>query len=192
MRKLSQIIQRISNLRTFFILLAAVIILIIVPDFFKTPISPLKFEEYSHGLKMLDMTINYSPEVAYNLIEKYGKQAIEYYLYVMEPFDVLIPALMGLFLCVTCTILLRNIIKSKYLSIIYIFPISGWLFDYMENAGVITMLTKYPSRIDLVARITNLFTMTKSILGTVSIIIICFGTLANVFYKYRKISSRCN
>jgi hypothetical protein len=183
MSKLSKSIKRISNLRTFFILLAAVIILIIVPDFFKTPISPLKFEEYSRGLKMLDMTINYSPEDAYNLIENYGKQAIAYYLYVMQPFDVLIPAILGLFLCVTITLLLRNIIKDKYLTIIYIFPIIGWLLDYMENVGVITMLINYPSRIIIVARITNLFTIIKAIFSTVNIIIICISILVNIFYK---------
>jgi hypothetical protein len=183
MSKLSKTIQRISNIRTFFILLAAVIILIIVPDFFKTPISPLKFEEYSHGLKMLDMTINYSPENAYNLIDNYGKQAISYYLYVMEPFDVLIPAIFGLFLCVASTLLLRNMIKEKYLTIIYIFPILGWLFDYMENVGVITMLTNYPTRLISVARITNLFTSAKALFSTLSIFIICISILVNVFNK---------
>lgn len=191
MSKLSQVIQRISNLRMFFILLAAVIILIVIPDFFKVPISPLRFEEYSHGLKMLDMTVNYSPEDAYNLIENYGRQAITYYLYVMEPFDVLIPAAMGLFLCVTSTVALRNIMKAKYLTIIYIFPILGWLFDYMENAGVIVMLTNYPSRLIFVARITNLFSVAKSIFDTVSILIICIGIFIKTFNKYKK-CSRCN
>lgn len=185
MRKLSHIMQRISNLRTLFLLFAFVVLMIIVPDFIKTPISPLKFEEYSKGLKMLDMTINYSPEEAYNLIENYGKQAIEYYLYVMEPIDVLIPAIMGLFLCVIYTITLRNMVTNKYITYAYIFPILGCVFDYMENVGVITMLTNYPSKLVLVARITNFFTMAKSIFVTVSILIACFSTLVKVFSKLK-------
>jgi hypothetical protein len=103
----------------------------------------------------------------------------------MEPFDVLIPAVMGLFLCVTSTLVLRNVMKAKYLTIIYIFPILGWLLDYMENAGVIVMLTNYPSRIILAAKITNLFTMAKSIFDTVSILIICIGIFIKTFNKYK-------
>jgi hypothetical protein len=141
---------------------------------------------------MLDMTINYSPEDAYNLIGNYGKQAISYYLYVMEPFDVLIPALMGLFICVTCTVILRNIVNNKYLTIIYVSSTLGCLLDYMENVGVITMLTNYPSKLVIVARITNLITMAKSILSTVNILIVCFSTLVYVFHKYLRKRSRCN
>jgi len=175
MKKISQAILKISNLKVFLILLAAVIVLVIVPDFVKIPISNLKFEEYSHGIKMLDLTAHYTPEQAYSLLDNYGAQARNYYLYFMEPLDVFVPAIMGLILSVSATLIYKRIIKEKHLIFIQIVPLMGWLFDYLENIGVITMLINYPARLFSVARVTNIFTNAKNLFNMASIIILFLG-----------------
>ncbi|MDP4094392.1 MAG: hypothetical protein Q8920_13635 [Bacillota bacterium] len=183
MSKIHNFFLRLSNKKVLLILFILVVLLVIIPDFIKVPVGPLKFEEYSHGIKMIDMTTNYSPSTVYNMVENYGAKARNYYIYVMEPFDVLVPAIMGLFLAGTITLLFKKANKHKLVLLLQVIPLLGWVFDYLENIGVITILVNYPHKLITVVKAANLFTTAKGIFDTAGICIVCIGLILWVYDK---------
>jgi hypothetical protein len=49
--------------------------------------------------------------------------------------------------------------------------------DYLENAGIVTMLLSYPRQLDGVAQAANVFTVTKSFLTWPELILMLIGLL---------------
>lgn len=177
-----KIIDKISNIRNFFILMILSALLIVILDFIKeSPVSLIQFEKITKGTRLLDMTINYSPEKAYEMMESYGKEGRRYYLHRIEPIDTLLPASYSLFLTVIITLIFKMLPAGKYLNRLQLVPILAGLFDYLENCCIIIMLLNYPARLLAVAKISNVFTMAKTILILLSILIIFTGLVLLLF-----------
>jgi hypothetical protein len=51
------------------------------------------------------------------------------------------------------------------------------IVDYLENAGIVTLLLSYPRRLDIVAQAANMFTVAKFALSQVELILIAIGLL---------------
>ena len=67
-------------------------------------------------------------------------------------------------------------------------PVVVGLFDYLENAGIITMLVNYPDFSKGLVAITSLFTLAKSILTTIYFVLLIVMT-ALYLLKRRQTSS---
>lgn len=66
-------------------------------------------------------------------------------------------------------------------------PILRGIFDYLENIGIIVMLSIYPKFFSNIANITNIFSILKSIFTTIFFILLLIGIVAFVVKKIKKV-----
>jgi len=143
-----------------------------------------KVLEYSGGMKILDLIpTGYNTEYAQRLLETLGETGREIYSFQQIPLDMIYP---GLF-AVSFSLLLAFLLKKTFpltseIQNLAIIPIFVGLFDYMENIGIIIMLTSYPDFYAWVASITNIFSISKSLLTTIVFVLIIIS-LVRIFVR---------
>ena len=110
----------------------------------------------------LDMQSSYSPERAYQLIDSYGKEGRQYYVLIELTLDLIYPILNALMFSTLTIYLFRRVfmLDSFWQKLPLLGPIV-MIVDYLENAGIVTMLLSYPRRLDVVAQAANMFTVAK-------------------------------
>ncbi len=142
------------------IIIALFALLVLFEVLFMQILGP-RFLELSNGTNLLDMTTFYSADQAYEMIENYGPDGRAFYNYVQLA-DLFFPVVYTLFFAALLTYLLkrRNLLETRWRRLA-LFPLLAGLCDWLENAGIFTMLHLYPARMDTVATFTNLFCMVK-------------------------------
>lgn len=128
-----------------------------------------KTMNFSNGMKLLDMMpTGYDWEYVNKLFETLGEKGREIYLYNQIPIDMIYPFLFGVSYCLVFAFILKKMNKLDtsyfYLSLL---PIVAGVADYLENFGIISMLIGFPDLSQIVVRMTNLFTIIKSISTTI-------------------------
>jgi hypothetical protein len=124
---------------------------------------------YANGLELLDlMPGGYDMVYVTNLLTTLGEKGRTVYLHYQIPVDMVYPFLFGISNCLLLTFLLKKLDKYNtaffYLCLL---PIVTGIADYLENIGIISMLTNYPYLSDSTVVMTNLCTITKGIAGAV-------------------------
>jgi len=105
---------------------------------------------------LLDLTINYSPDIAYAKLTAYGEQGRYAYRLFLDYVDSVFPG--------------RPIWqKLSYLTL------GTTVFDYAENFCFLAMLRDYPQRLDGVAQVANIFTLTKWAFAVFSMVLVIIG-----------------
>jgi hypothetical protein len=138
--------------------------------------------EHSGGMKILDlMPTGYNTEYAQKLFETLGETGREIYLFQQIPLDMIYP---GLF-AVSFSLLLAFLFKKAFpvtskIQNLAIVPIFAGLFDYLENIGIIIILTSYPDFYAWVVSVTNIFSISKSLLTTLVFVLIIIS-LVRIF-----------
>ena len=130
------------------------------------------------GFETLDFQSSYSPERAYQLIDSYGEEGRQYYALIELTLDLIYPILNALMFSTLTIYLFRRIFPPD--SFWQKLPLLGpivMIVDYLENAGIVTMLLSYPRRLDVVAQAANVFTVAKFSLSYLEMILIVIGLL---------------
>lgn len=181
-------VKRISNIKGFIVLFVLFILFLIIPDFVKeAPISLPKFHEITNGTKILDQTFNYTPDEAYDMLESYGEKGRDYYLFkILLLLDIMIPVIYSLFNAVLLTIIFKKIFVHKWIDRFIIIALMAGVVDYIENVFEIILVVNYPTRLDIIARVSNILTLTKSLLTGLSYILIICGLVLLCINKIRK------
>ena len=65
-------------------------------------------------------------------------------------------------------------------------PVGVWLFDMLENTGIVSMLLMYPSRPDVMAWLTMLFGSFKWAFFIVTIGLVLVGLVKAAMNEFRK------
>jgi len=147
---------------------------------------------YANGMKILDlMPTGYSADYAKRLFDELGVAGRDYYLFRQIPLDMIYPFLYA----VTYSLLLTYLFKKSFnpeskLLFLNIIPLFGGFFDYLENIGIIIMLASYPNFSVLLANVTNLFSLFKSISTTLFFILLIIEIVGFIIIKFRKAQSR--
>ena len=134
----------------------------------------------------LDLMFFYTPQTAYEMVANYGDYRSTYRV-VELTVDIVYPIVYTLFFSLLLTWLFnKNLDAESKIQKLNILPFGAGLFDLLENLGIVTMLSVYPSTPAIVAWITTIFTMAKwSFLG-VSILLMIIGTLVPITKLFRK------
>lgn len=133
--------------------------------------------EYSNGMRLFDLQpMGYSAEYARNLLDTLGQEGRAAYLFRQIPIDMIYPFLFA----IAYSLLLALVFKKGFspesgMHALCLVPIAAGLFDYLENIGIIAMLSIYPGFSDSLARLTNLFSVSKSIFTTLFFILLFVG-----------------
>jgi len=145
-----------------------------------------KVVELSGGMKILDMLpTGYSPEYVNSLMSNLGPEGRHAYLFYQLPLDMVYPALFGLSNCLIIAYFLRklNRLEGRFISLCYL-PLLAGIFDYCENLGIISILKTFPQNPETLSQITNVFSISKSLLTTISLSTIIILLLIWGFRKF--------
>jgi len=143
--------------------------------------------EYSNGMKVLDnQPTGYSSEYAHQLFDTLGEKGRSEYLFKQIPIDMIYPGLFALAYSLLLFYLFKKSFKlNKKIYILSLVPIVAGLFDYLENIGIIVMISIYPQFLSSIANITNIFSLAKSLFTTLFFVLLIVGVVTLIVKKIR-------
>lgn len=94
---------------------------------------------------VIDLTIGYDPARTLRMVADYGPPARAYYAQTELTADVAYPVVYSLLFAVILTLLFRNKAYRPF-QWVTLLPFAVLLFDYLENAAIVGLLTTYPAQ----------------------------------------------
>ena len=146
-----------------------------------------KVMQYSGGMKILDMLpTGYSANYVQELFAALGEVGRSTYLFQQIPLDLFYPGLFGITYTLLLTLIFKTIFqKENKFRILSLTPVFAGAFDYLENAGIIIMLTIYPTFKPWLASLTNIFSVLKSFSITFVFIVLIIAIIVLISQKIR-------
>ena len=129
---------------------------------------------FSGELKLLDMMpTGYDLDYNNALFSALGEKGRETYLYQQIPVDMIYPFLFGISNSLILAFFLNKMGKLDSVFFYFVLlPLIAGMADYLENIGIVLMLTSFPDVSSGVASLTNVFSITKSITTTIFFIVL--------------------
>jgi hypothetical protein len=130
----------------------------------------------------IDLAFHYSVDQVYEWIELYGEEGRRRYMIGELTVDFIYPLVYTALFCGLIGFFTQVKDKGRYSNLAAL-PMVIWLFDMLENTGIVTMLYRYPEKLHLVASVTAWFT---SIKWTLAIVVILITLVLGIRYAYLK------
>ena len=135
----------------------------------------------------LDLMFFYTPEKAFAMIEKYGEAGRALYMKIELTADIIYPIIYTLFYGLLLSWLFQRAFKPESKMQRYnVMPVGAWLFDLLENGGIVSMLTMYPSQPTVLAWLTMLFGSLKWLFAFASIGLALYALARAAMNGFRK------
>ncbi|WP_431106668.1 hypothetical protein [Winogradskyella poriferorum] len=147
-----------------------------------------KTMEFSNGMKLLDMMpLGYDLVYINTLFETLGENGRQVYLTNQLPVDMIYPFLFGISYCLLIGFFLKKLNKlDSFFFYLCFLPLIEGIADYLENFGIFTMLYNFPEFSQFTAKVTNVFSVVKSIATTVFFIALIITLLMLVISKIKE------
>jgi hypothetical protein len=121
------------------------------------------------------------------MIEKYGEAGRPLYMRIELTADILYPIIYTLFFGLFLSWLFqRGFLPGSPMQKLNVMPVGALVFDLLENMGIISMLTLYPSIPAALAWITMIFGSIKWLFAFASIGLIFVGLVKTAMNRFRK------
>ena len=151
------------------------------------PAQSAKIAAGSGGLGPIDLQLFYTPEKVYGMIASYGDEVRASYRIFELTGDILYPIVYTLFFSLLITWLFqRGFASNSNMQKYNVVPFGMWFFDLLENIGIVTMLSVYPSTPAIVAWLSAVFTLAKWLFAGASLILILTGLVKAGMNGFRK------
>jgi hypothetical protein len=135
---------------------------------------------YAH--KVLDgRWRGYSPEDVRKFFEAIGEDGRRLYARTERSLDVAFPIIYGS-LFATLLVLLYGRLGAKYLVLV---PLLNVLFDFGENFTLSSLALRFDGKVQPLARLAVVFTRFKSLLFSISVLLILLGFVINLIERLR-------
>jgi len=176
MTYLTNFLNRIANWKT------AVFLLIVYVSF---PTYWLKNAETTINqlagkpVGVIDLTFGFDPARTLQMVADYGPEARAYYARTELTTDLIYPIVYSFLLAIILTMLFRNK-PYKPFAWVTLLPFVSLIFDYLENATIVTMLNTYPNQSMSVAVLCEVFKLAKWLSFGLTIGFILYGLLRKV------------
>lgn len=154
------------------------LLLMFVINVFNFPGTTPHIKEVSNGTGIFDTETYYGAAYVYQVLDNLQPAGRHAYLQMMFIFDTILPLSYSLALAAVLTIVLRRAFPESGLRKLNLLPLLAGLFDYLENASIITMLLKYPVHLEGFAAMAGYFTLAKWIFSWISLLLIVIGFIA--------------
>jgi hypothetical protein len=139
---------------------------------------------------LLDMTINYSPALAYAKLTAYGEHGRYAYRAFLERIDFIFPALYGFFYVTATAFCFARLFPDRpNLQKLCLVTVGTTLFDYAENVCFLVMLGYYPEQLAWIARLANVFTLAKWVFAAFSTMLLLVGGVGLLLERSRPTAS---
>ncbi len=149
---------------------------------------------FADGMKLLDMMpMGYDSAYVIDLMNKLGEDGRETYLYYQIPVDFIYPFLFGLCYSLLLAYFIKRLQRLDTALIYFcLLPILAGLADYLENFGIVYLLSTFPALPDWAIKITNIFSVVKSAATTgyfITLILVLIVLGVNFLIKVRNFKS---
>lgn len=135
----------------------------------------------------LDLMFFYSPQRAFDMIEKYGEAGRAIYLKIELTADIIYPIIYTLFYALLISWLFQRAFKpDSPMQKWNVMPLGAWFFDLLENVGIVSMVSMYPSQPVPLAWITMLVGTLKWAFAFGSIGLALVGLVRAAMNRFRK------
>jgi hypothetical protein len=126
------------------------------------PAQQAKIEAGSGGIGPIDLQFFYTPEKVYKMVESYGNAGRASYRTFELTGDIIYPMVYTLFFSLAITWLFqRGFASNSAIQKFNVVPFGAWFFDLLENLGIVSMLSVYPSTPAGLAWLSTTFTLLK-------------------------------
>jgi hypothetical protein len=135
----------------------------------------------------LDLMFFYTPAKAFAMIEKYAEAGRAVYMKIELTADIIYPIVYTLFYGLLLSWLFQRGFKpdskiQKYNVVI----VGAWFFDLLENIGIVSLLTAYPSQPAALAWLTMLFGSLKWAFFLITLGLTLYGLVRAAINGFRK------
>lgn len=164
--------------------------LLVLDGFFMGVIVPLisGLMKGDAGLqKPIDLLFFTPPAKMFAMIESYGEYNRIFYRNTELTVDILHPVIYTLALGLFISWLFQRGFKSdSKIQKLNAIPLGAWLFDLLENLGILILLSTFPAQLTVIAWLTTIFTMVKWTFVGASVLLIIIGLVMAAKNKFRK------
>ena len=138
-------------------------------------------------VEIFDLQFTYTPERAHEILSQYNEAGRSFAATFTMLADSIYPvSYTFLFLMIMGWLFKSLAVYGFRVRYIHLLPFLVMVFDYSENAGIVTMLKNYPDFTDGTVIVTSLFTSLKWSLLAVETFIIGAGLWLLTFYRMSK------
>ncbi len=124
----------------------------------------------------VDLTIGFDPARTLGMIADYGPVARSYYTRVELTIDLIYPLVYSFLFAVVLTLLFRGR-AYKLFRWVTLLPFVSLLFDYLENATIVGLLSSYPSQSYPLVVLCEIFKLVKWLSFGLVVGLIVYGRL---------------
>jgi hypothetical protein len=141
----------------------------------------------NNSVTPLDLMFFYTPDKAFEMIDKYGEAGRALYLKIELTADIIYPIIYTLFYGLLISWLFQRAFRSdSKMQKWNIMPVGAWFFDLLENVGIVSMLSIYPTKPAILAWITMLFGSLKWAFFLVTVGLVLVGLVKAAMNRFRK------
>ena len=156
-----------------------VLVLLALDMFFMMIVMPLTGALMKSGTGLeqpLDLMFLATPDKMFAMIEIYGEFGRPFYRNVELTVDIIYPIIYMLAFGLAISWLFqRGFARDSKMQMLNTMPVGAWFFDLLENLGIVTMLTMWPSQPVVVAWLTMVFTTVKWFFAIGSMLLMFVG-----------------
>ncbi len=167
-----------------------VLVLLALDMFFMLIVMPVTGALMKSGTGLeqpLDLMFLATPDKMFAMIEIYGEFGRPFYRTVELTVDIIYPIIYTLaFGLLISWLFQRGFARDSKMQMLNTMPVGMWLFDLLENLGIVTMLTMWPSQPVVVAWLTMVFTTVKWAFAFASLGLIVVGLAMAAKNGFRK------
>jgi len=183
LNKISELLKKYANIWLVVVFFAGEMLFnaVILPN------QQAKMEAASGGTGPIDLQIFYTPEKVYGMVASYGEAGRADYRTFELTGDLLYPIVYTLFFALLITWLFqRGFAAGSPMQRLNVIPLGAWLFDLLENIGIVSMLSVYPSTPAALAWVAAVFTLVKWLFSGATIVLILIGLVRARKNKFKK------
>lgn len=173
MNSLIRALDRFTNWKSFLILLA---VYASFPAYWLKNAAATISQLAGKHSDPIDLTMGFNPARTLAMIADYGPNARAYYARVELTVDVAYPIVYALLFAVILTLLFRGKAYKPF-GWVTLLPFVSLLFDYLENATIVGLLTSYPQQSYGLAVLCEIFKLGKWLTVALIIGLMLYGVI---------------
>ena len=164
-------LDRLANWKTFLLLLT---LYVSFPAYWLKNAEATINRLAGKNIGPVDLTIGFSPARTLSMIADYGPAARAYYTRAELTTDLIYAVVYALFFAVVLTLLFRDRIYKPF-KWVTLLPFLCLLFDYLENATIVALLSSYPGQSYALAVLCEIFKLVKWLSFVLAMGLILYG-----------------
>ena len=141
----------------------------------------------NNSVMPLDLMFFYTPQQAFEMMDRYGEAGRSVYWKIELTADIIYPIIYTLFYGLLLSWLFQRAFKADSIMQKWnVMPFGAWIFDMLENVGIVSMLMMYPSQPEIMAWLTMLFGSMKWGFFVITIGLVLVGLVKAAMNRFRK------